>query len=100
MKKPVSTTSLFDILSDVRGTKLTKIAQIVRVIDCVRCVFVHILRGVLCAFCRRATRSFCNHYVPSYRSRLKRSAIPRGAPTMPRPASQTSSPFTKVDLTL
>ena len=33
MKKPMSTTSLFDILSDVRGTKLTKIAQIDRVID-------------------------------------------------------------------
>ncbi len=76
MKKPMSTTSLFDILSDVRGTKLTKIAQIVRVIDCVRCVFVHILRGVLCAFCRCAFRSFCNRYVPSYRSLLKRSAMP------------------------
>ena len=33
MKKPMSTRSLFDILSEVRGTKLTKIAQIDRVID-------------------------------------------------------------------
>ena len=33
MKKPMSTTSLFDILSEVRGTKLTKVAQIDRVID-------------------------------------------------------------------
>ena len=33
MKKPMSTSSLFDILSEVRGTKLTKIAQIDRVID-------------------------------------------------------------------
>ena len=33
MKKPMSTTPLFDIVSEVRGTKLTKIAQIDRVID-------------------------------------------------------------------
>ena len=33
MKKPMSTTSLFDILSEVRGDKLTKVAQIDRVID-------------------------------------------------------------------
>ena len=33
MKKLMSTTSLFDILSEVRGTKLTKVAQIDRVID-------------------------------------------------------------------
>ena len=33
MKKPMSTRSLFDILSEVRGTKLTKVAQIDRVID-------------------------------------------------------------------
>ena len=29
----MSTTSLFDILSELRGTKLTKVAQIDRVID-------------------------------------------------------------------
>lgn len=33
MKKPMRTTSLFDIVSEVRGIKLTKIAQIDRVID-------------------------------------------------------------------
>ena len=33
MKKPMSTKSLFDILSEVRGTKLTKVAQIDWVID-------------------------------------------------------------------
>ena len=33
MKKPMSTTSLFNIVSEVRGTKLTNIAQIDRVID-------------------------------------------------------------------
>ncbi len=33
MKKPMRTTSLFDIVSEVRGTKLTKIAQIDRVTD-------------------------------------------------------------------
>ena len=33
MKKPMSTTSLFDMLSEVRRTKLTKVAQIDRVIN-------------------------------------------------------------------
>ena len=33
MKKPMSTASLLDIVSGVRGIKLTKVAQIDRVID-------------------------------------------------------------------